>query len=127
MSREVICLPFLGKITRHLAIDECRRRSREKRSAVYCELTDEMAACIPAGDDTVENRAEAAELSRAIDAFFSVHSVEQQRVFVRRYWYFDTVPEIGRRYGFSQSKVKMMLSRMRDELRDYLEKEGYFV
>ena len=118
--------PFLGRIVRHLAIDVCRRRSSEKRSAVFCELTGEMAECLPSGrGDEAESAAEAAELIRLLNAFLDRHREEQRNVFVRRYWYFDTVPEIGRRYGFSQSKVKMMLSRMREELRAELEKEGY--
>ena len=97
---------FLGKITRHIAIDMCRKRS---------------------SDETVEDSLEADDLSRMIGAFLDKHSDDQQKVFVRRYWFFDTVPEISRRYGFTQSKVKMTLSRMRTELRDYLEKEGYSV
>ena len=118
---------FLGKITRHLAIDMCRKRSSDKRSAVFCELTNEIAECIPSMDETVENSLEANELSRMIGAFLDKHNDDQQKVFVRRYWFFDTVPEISKRYGFTQSKVKMMLSRMRTELHDYLEKEGYSI
>jgi len=116
---------FLGRITRHLAIDLCRKLSSEKRSAVFCELTNEMAECIPSQDDSVESHVEAEELGRTISAFLDMHSDVQQDVFVRRYWFFDTVPEISKRYGFTQSKVKMILSRMRCELRDFLEKRGY--
>ena len=50
---------------------------------------------------------------------------EQQNVFVRRYWYFDSVEQIAKVYGFSQSKVKTMLFRMRADLKNHLEKEGY--
>lgn len=118
---------FLGKITRHLAIDMCRKRSSDKRSALFCELTNEIAACIPSRDESVEDSLEADELSRMIGVFLDKHSDDQQKVFVRRYWFFDTVPEISKQYGFTQSKVKMMLSRMRTELHDYLEKEGYSI
>lgn len=116
---------FLGKITRHIAIDMARKRSAEKRSAVLCELTKEMEECLPAGADSVEDAVEAEELSRLISSFLERHSREQQNVFVRRYWYFDSIREIGKRYGFSGSKVKMILSRMRTELREFLRKEGY--
>ena len=125
-ERRTYLFPFLGRIVRHLAIDESRRRSSEKRSAEFRELTGELAQCLPSGGrDEAESAAEAAELTRLLEAFLDRHREEQRNVFVRRYWYFDTVPEIGRRYGFSQSKVKMMLSRMREELRAELEKEGY--
>lgn len=117
--------PFLGRITRHLAIDLCRRQSSQKRSAVFCELTKEMEECLPSPNDDAESIVAAAELQRRINAFLEQRSAAQQNVFVRRYWYFDTVPEISKRYGFSQSKVKMMLSRMRAELRVQLRNEGY--
>ncbi|MBQ6052304.1 MAG: RNA polymerase sigma factor [Clostridia bacterium] len=118
---------FLGKITRHLAIDICRKRNSEKRSAIFCELTEEISECIPSEGMAAEEKIESSELAEAINAFLESRSSEQQNVFVRRYWFFDTVPQIGRRYGFSQSKVKMMLSRMRTELRGYLERKGFTV
>jgi len=52
---------------------------------------------------------------------------DPRRVFLRRYWYFDSVEAIARRYGYGQSKVKMMLHRTRENLREYLKKEGIFV
>ncbi len=117
---------FLGKITRHLAIDVCRKNSSQKRHALYCELTREMGECIP-GKDDVEEAVDLDALSRTISAFLSGCTEEQRCVFVRRYWFFDTIPEISGRYGYSQSKVKTMLYRMRTGLRDYLLKEGYTV
>ena len=118
---------FLGKITRHLAIDICRKRDSEKRSAIFCELTEEISECMPSAGISVEETVECSELAEAINSFLDCFSSEQQNVFVRRYWFFDTVPEISRRYGFTQSKVKMILSRMRAELRDYLERKGFTV
>ena len=115
---------FLGAITRHLAIDVCRREHSQKRRALFCELTKEMSECIP-GAQNVEQEAAAAELSRAVSRFLETRSQAQRDVFLRRYWFFDTVPEISRRFGFTQSKVKTMLFRMREALRDYLEREGY--
>ncbi|MBR5381328.1 MAG: RNA polymerase sigma factor [Oscillospiraceae bacterium] len=115
---------FLGRIVRHLAIDECRRRSSEKRSAVFCELTREMEACIPSKLHADE-RLEAGELRRILDAFLAESTETQRNVFILRYWYFDSIREICGRYGFTQSKVKSTLSRMRLALRERLEREGY--
>ena len=117
---------FLGRITRHVAIDEYRKSGSRKRQGVFCELTKEMEACIPAGD-RAEDGAEALALKHSIDSFLETCTPQQRNVFVRRYWYFDSVSEIGRRYGFSQSKVKTMLFRLREGLRSHLEKEGYTI
>ena len=117
---------FVGRIVRHLALNECARNKRQKRYAVYCELTREMQECIPAAQN-VEAEIEASDLCRLINAFLGTRTEEQRNVFVRRYWYFDPVSEIADAYGFSLSKVKTMLFRMRADLKDYLEKEGYSV
>ena len=117
---------FLGRITRHLAIDECRRRRSAKRQALFCELTWEMVECLP-GRDSAEEALEAEALGRAISAFLSRCSETQRALFVRRYWYFDTIPELSARFGFSQSKVKTTLFRLRQGLKEHLEKEGYAV
>jgi len=117
---------FVGKIVRHLALNICKKNSRQKRYAVYCELTQEMQECIPSEND-IESELDAKYLSSLIDDYLESCSQEQQNVFVRRYWYFDSVAQIAKSYGFSQSKVKTMLFRMRSELKKNLEKGGYDV
>lgn len=67
---------FLGKITRHLAIDECRKIASQKRQALFCELTQEMEECIP-GKNEVEEAVNADALSRSISQFLSGFSETQ--------------------------------------------------
>lgn len=117
---------FMGSIVRHKAIDRCRREAAAKRSAPFTELTKELQECIPSGE-TTEQRAEANELRRAVNAWLASLSDEKRSVFLRRYWFFDSVSEIASSFGFSESKVKSMLARMRGGLRGYLEREGYEV
>lgn len=118
--------PFLGKIIRHLAIDEYRKAASQKRDAPVSELTREIAECIP-GKNNVEAAVDAKELTRAIDVFLESCTCEQRNLFVRRYWYFDSISDISKRYGYSQSKVKTALFRLREALRKHLEKEGYTI
>ena len=114
----------LGTITRHLALDTCRRRNSQKRQALFCELTDELASCLP-GNEQVESGLEAEALQEAVNRFLAGCSREKVRIFVRRYWYFDGIPAIAKACGCSESKVKVTLFRMRKNLRKQLEKEGY--
>lgn len=116
--------PFLARITRHLSLNRCRERSRLKRSALISELSEEMEQCIPAPDD-VECRIDDLVLRQAINGFLGTLSEEKRNVFLRRYWYLDSVAAISKRYALSQSKVKTMLFRMRGQLRSYFEQEGY--
>lgn len=115
---------FLARITRHIALNCCRDRSRLKRSAHICELSSELEQCIPAPDDGL-CRVESAELAGAINGFLATLEVEKRNIFLRRYWFLDTIPAISQRYGYSESKIKSVLFRIRNKLRMYLQKEGY--
>lgn len=115
---------FLARITRHLSLNCCRERSRLKRSAFISQLSAEMEQCIPSPDD-MECRIDNLALQQAINGFLGTLSEEKRSVFLRRYWYLDSVAAISKRYALSQSKVKTMLFRMRNEMRKYFKQEGY--
>ena len=85
-----------------------------------------MEQCIPAPDD-MECRIDDIVLGQAINKFLGTLSEEKRNVFIRRYWYLDSISDIARRFSLSESKVKTMLFRSRNRLRDYLEKEGYIL
>ena len=117
---------YLARLVRQLAISRLRSDSALKRSAAVTELTSEMEECLPLGNDTA-NEAEARELMRLINAFLKALPDEKRAVFLRRYWYFDSVSDIAGRFGCRESRVKTMLFRTREKLKAYLEKEGYHV
>ncbi len=120
---------FLARITRHISLNRCRDRSRLKRSAHICELSAEMEQCIPSPDDT-ECRINDIALSEAINGFLCGLDEEKRNIlniFIRRYWYLDSISDISKRFALSESKVKITLYRCRNRLREHLEKEGYNV
>lgn len=104
----------------------CRERSRLKRNAFICELSAEMEQCIPVPDD-VECRMDDMALSKAINGFLNASGEEKRNIFIRRYWYLDSIAAISKRFALSESKVKTTLFRCRNQLREYLEKEGYTI
>ncbi len=115
---------FLGKITRNLSLKRWRTRSAAKRGGGEVALSlDELEECVPSADSAQEHL-EAAELARMLDAFLGGLPEDDRRMFVCRYWYFDSVGDIAERFGFGLSKVKMSLKRTRDKLAIYLEQEG---
>ena len=118
---------FLGKITRRISLDRLKRQTADKRGGGQAVLTlEELHECLP-DHAAIDEGLHAEELAGVIDAFLRTLDEDTRRVFLRRYWYFDSVKAIARRYGFGQSKVKMMLHRTRQSLRDYLAKEGIFL
>ena len=67
------------------------------------------------------------ELAKVINAFIDELPEHEQKIFVCRYWYFDSISTISVRFGFSESKVKSMLHRTRKRLRSKLSEEGVII
>ena len=116
---------YLAKICRFFALGKLDWKAAAKRKAEVISLTDEMALCIP--DQRRESEVAAKEIGRAMNVFLESISQESRVIFLRRYWFCDTIAEIAERYGISESKVKMRLHRTRVQLADYLNKEGIMV
>ena len=115
---------FLARIIRHLSIDRCRKRASLKRGGYITELSEELELCLPASED-VENKIAEEELGRSISRYLHTISQEKRVIFVRRYFYLDSIAEISKRCAITESKVKSSLFRTRNDLREYLMKEGY--
>ena len=116
---------FLASICRHLSLNRVDWKQAAKRRAQVVPLTEEMENCIP--DAVHERQMEAKELGRLLDLFLEGLPKDSRLIFLRRYWYVDSVPEIAARYGMTESKVKMQLSRTKEKLRSFLEQEGIYV
>ena len=117
-------MAYLGKITRNLAITRYRGAHAEKRGGGTLEIAlDELGECVAAGG-SVERTVERREAAQRISAFLRTLSEEQCDLFVRRYWYMDSIEELAARFGMSESRVKSSLFRTRKKLRTCLEREG---
>ena len=116
---------FLSKICRYLALDKLDWRKAAKRDAEIISLSQELELCIP--DTSHDRYMESKLIAHAIESFLQTLSKESRLIFLRRYLYVDTVSEIAKRYGISESKVKMQLHRTRAKLAEHLKKEGIFV
>lgn len=46
-------------------------------------------------------------------------------LFVRRYWYSDDISDLADRFHMNNNNVSVRLSRIRNKLKNYLQKEGY--
>lgn len=114
---------FLSRIIRNISINRCIERNRLKRKAYIVELSAEMEQCIPAPDDK-DSRMEGEELGKIISDFLCKLPKEKRLMFMHRYYFLDSVASIAKRFGYSESKVKTTLFRVRNELREYLIKEG---
>lgn len=115
---------YLVRLNRNTALNICRRMNSLKRSARIEELTVELTEVIPS-DDTVESAIDDILLKEKLNSFLATLSEEKRNIFIRRYWYMDSVSQIAEGYRISNSKVKVILFRLRNKLKKYLESEGY--
>lgn len=123
-KRPKLLSSFLGGICRGLAISLYRTKTSKKRGGGEIPLVlEELADCIPSKSDP-QREYQDREFAAAISRFVSRLPETERRVFVARYWYLASVEDISRRAGFSVSKTKSMLLRIRDRLREYLREEG---
>lgn len=122
-QRPEVLPPLLGRIARNAALDRYDYCRAQKRSAAFETVLDELGDC--AGGDATLAAVDCALLGEAIGGYLRLLPPVRRQVFLRRYWYCDSVGEIAARYGFTASKVKSMLHRTRRGLKEYLMKEGF--
>lgn len=111
---------FICRITRNLSLSRVKYNSAQKRSVDNLLSLDGLEEYLAAPPPNVDGE----ELGRAMSAFLRTCSPQARSVFMRRYWFLESIDEIAERYSFSRSKVKSLLFRTREQLRKYLIKEG---
>lgn len=116
---------FLAKITRNLAFNRFQARSAQKRGGGEIVLVlEELAECL-ADETDVEGTLEAKDLEACIRRFVRGLSERDGNVFVRRYFFTESVAEIAQRYHLTENNVMVLLSRTRKKLKMQLIKEGF--
>ncbi len=112
---------FICGITRNLSLKRLEYLKRDKRSKALTESFDELCEILPSeGESNFSDE----DIGKLISDFLRKRGRDERNVFIRKYYFFDSVEEIATRYSFSESKVKNMLYRTRAKLREYLIKEG---
>ena len=112
--------PYIGRISRNLALDVYDAKHAKKRCGVTLAL-EELAECLPFEDG--REIGESAALSDLLSRFISSLRERERTIFVRRYFHLYPISEIAHDLGLNESTTAMTLSRIRAKLRKYLEKE----
>lgn len=118
---------FLAKITRNLSLNRKKFNERLSRGGTDFDCAYEELEGLVSGSENVEDAVNADLLSECLTQWLSSLPITQRMVFVGRYWYFDSIEAISRKMGFSQSKTKMLLLRLRRKLHEHLKKEGFII
>lgn len=115
-------MSFICKITRNLSLKKLEFINREKRSQALLVSFEELEAILP--DDRFTLDLSDVDVGKLISDFLRKQKIDVRNVFIRKYYYFDSIEDIAKRYSFTESKVKNMLFHTRNKLKDYLIKEG---
>ena len=118
---------WLGRIVRNLSLDRWKQSRTAKRGGDGMEvLLGELDDCVPEPHGT-EKTMEDQEIASLISAFLRRQSPESRIIFLRRYWYGQSVADIAAGMNCGEGKVKSSLFRTRKALRTYLEQEEVFL
>ena len=115
---------YLTVIVRNISLDKYRKRlSNKRQSERMVQTLDEIAELLP--DDTdLESELDGRMLTDTVNAFLHKQPKDKRMLFVRRYFYLDSIKELSERFGLTESNITVTLMRMRKKLKDKLSKEG---
>lgn len=116
-------LTFLCRIVRNLSITRYHANTATKRNSAYDIALEELENCLSSGI-TVEDEVEGKLLVQTIEDFLDTLSRDSRVIFMRRYWFSDSYAEIAKQVGISEKTVSVRLTRIRNQLREHLTKEG---
>ncbi len=116
--------PYVGMISRQLALDTYEAQHTQKRGGQVPLVLDELSECIP-DNDSGADIGESVALSDALNRFIWALPQRTRNIFVRRYFYMSTVAEIAKDFSMKESNVTMHLLRTRKKLEQFLNKVGF--
>lgn len=116
---------YVYRTGRNVALKKLRFLRAQKRSSQYDISLDELSTVLSSGN--LEDSIDARELGLAIDRFLTTLPKQSRILFLRRYWFGDSVKQLSKEFSMSENTVSVRLSRIRTQLKTYLTKEGFFL
>ena len=117
---------YVCRIVRNQAIKKYHENTALKRNSIYDTSLDELEEVLPSSA-SVEGELEAKEVSAMIDRFLETLDKQSRIMFIRRYWYSESIEEIALSFKTSKHYISVRLSRIRKALKKHLVKEGVSV
>ena len=115
--------PFVCRTGKNIALNRLRSNTAQKRNSQYDLSLEELEPYL--GITVVDDAVSAQQLGRLIDHFLESISSDNRVIFLRRYWFGDSIKDIARQMGKTENAVSVRLNCTREQLRAYLQKEGY--
>ena len=116
---------YVYRTGRNIALKKLRFLSAQKRSSQYDISLDELSAVL--SGESLEETLDARILGQTIDYFLDTLPKQSRILFLRRYWFGDSIKQLSQDFSLSENTISVRLSRIRIQLKDYLNKEGFFL
>ncbi|MBQ3940027.1 MAG: sigma-70 family RNA polymerase sigma factor [Oscillospiraceae bacterium] len=116
---------YILSCVRRLALNRYRTVTALKRRGSVSRALEELESVLPDRED-VQSRMNERVLLEAIQRFLADQPADYRRIFLQRFWYFRTAREIADDLNLKESSVRAVLTRLRQKLRTYLEKEEIY-
>ncbi|MBE6671118.1 MAG: sigma-70 family RNA polymerase sigma factor [Ruminococcaceae bacterium] len=116
-------LSYVCRIVRNLAIKKYHKNTALKRNSIYDVALDELENCFPSSE-LLEDEFDVIETARIIDEFLETLDWENRVMFVRRYWYSDSIDDLAKYFKTSNHNISVRLSRTREKLKKHLIQKG---
>lgn len=116
---------YVYRTGRNIALKKLRFLRAQKRSSQYDISLDELSSVLSSGN--LEDAIDARELGLVIDRFLTTLPKQSRILFLRRYWFGDSVKQLSKDFSLTENTVSVRLSRIRTQLKTYLIKEGFFL
>ena len=112
---------FLARICRNISLDRLDFLKADKRNQNVTEAFEELEAFLSGGE---ENIPEEIFMREVVNRFLASLDRKTRIIFMRRYWYFCSIPEIAESMGISENSVRVTLHRTKLRMKSFFEKEG---
>ena len=114
-------LSYILKIVRNISLNSYWKKMAAKRGGQYTVALEEIEACI------ADKEIEVKELAQIIEQFLDTLTSKNRVIFMRRYWFADSLRDIAELVGLSEKNVSVRLTRMRKNLKEYLLERGVLI
>ncbi len=115
---------YLLRLVRNISTAKYHKNTSQKRNSHYDVALDELEECISTHACDLEKERRTRELALLIDGFLDTLDKDSRLMFMCRYWCSDSVSDIAEKFGITPHHVSVRLSRIREKMKKYLEKEG---
>ena len=114
---------YIARVARNAALDRHDYNRANLRNSALTLAYEELEYALPTRDEAVDAMA----FRTFLNQFLRSQKKDARVMFLRRYWYGDSVQQIAAAFGCGEEKVKSSLFRIRNKLRNAMIKEGIYL